>query len=150
MRFRKLRIAWSVVWTLVCALLTVLWVRSYWVHDVVQIIVLKRAAEFWSAKGEVFLNIYSESDHGFFRIEHFSFDVDSFIWQVNYTLAGFYIGKDGDVWLVRTPFWFVVPLAAAIITVPWLHKHFHFTLRTLLIATTLFALLLGLVVYASR
>jgi hypothetical protein len=30
MRFRKLRIAWSVFWGLNGVLLIVLWVRSYW------------------------------------------------------------------------------------------------------------------------
>ena len=30
MRFRKLRIAWSVVCGIACVLLIVLWVRSYW------------------------------------------------------------------------------------------------------------------------
>ena len=30
MRFRKLRIAWSVTWGIACVLLIVLWVRSYW------------------------------------------------------------------------------------------------------------------------
>jgi hypothetical protein len=29
MRFRKLRIAWSVFWGIACVLLIVLWVRSY-------------------------------------------------------------------------------------------------------------------------
>ena len=29
MRFRKLRIAWSVAWGVACLLLIVLWVRSY-------------------------------------------------------------------------------------------------------------------------
>ncbi len=33
MRFRKLRIAWSVVCGLACVLLIVLWVRSYWWID---------------------------------------------------------------------------------------------------------------------
>src|SRR4051794_19852377 len=33
MRFRKLRIAWSVFWGLACVLLVVLWVRSYWWED---------------------------------------------------------------------------------------------------------------------
>jgi hypothetical protein len=35
MRFRKLRIAWSVVWGVVAMLLIVLWVRSYWWMDAV-------------------------------------------------------------------------------------------------------------------
>src|SRR5262245_30694970 len=30
MRFRKLRIAWSVLWGVAAVLLIVLWVRSYW------------------------------------------------------------------------------------------------------------------------
>src|SRR5438105_1666000 len=31
MRFRKLRIAWSVFWGLAAVLLIALWVRSYWI-----------------------------------------------------------------------------------------------------------------------
>jgi hypothetical protein len=34
---RGLRIAWSVVWGLLCVLLIVLWVRSYWRMDIVAI-----------------------------------------------------------------------------------------------------------------
>jgi hypothetical protein len=33
MRFRKLRIAWSVGWGVACVQLIVLWVRSYWWVD---------------------------------------------------------------------------------------------------------------------
>jgi hypothetical protein len=33
MRFRELRIAWSVGWGIACVLLIVLWVRSYWQVD---------------------------------------------------------------------------------------------------------------------
>src|SRR5262245_32774785 len=33
MKYRKLRIAWSVVWGVVAVLLCVLWVRSYWLSD---------------------------------------------------------------------------------------------------------------------
>jgi hypothetical protein len=36
MRFRKLRIAWSVVCSIVCVLLIVLWVRSYWIEDSIE------------------------------------------------------------------------------------------------------------------
>src|SRR4051794_33980026 len=35
MKYRKLRIAWSVVWGLAAVLLIVLWVRSYWWQDTV-------------------------------------------------------------------------------------------------------------------
>src|SRR4051812_42704575 len=33
MRFRKLRIAWSVFWGVACLVLILLWVRSYWYWD---------------------------------------------------------------------------------------------------------------------
>jgi hypothetical protein len=33
MRFRKLRIAWSVACAIACVLLIALWVRSYWAVD---------------------------------------------------------------------------------------------------------------------
>jgi hypothetical protein len=36
MRFRKLRMAWSVAWGLACVLLIALWVRSYWYADVIR------------------------------------------------------------------------------------------------------------------
>src|SRR5689334_2853665 len=37
MRYRKLRIAWSVVWGLLALAVFVLWVRSYWWQDCVMI-----------------------------------------------------------------------------------------------------------------
>src|SRR4051812_46809034 len=33
MKYRKLRIAWSVGWGVACVLLIVLWVRSFWWRD---------------------------------------------------------------------------------------------------------------------
>jgi hypothetical protein len=33
MKYRKLRIAWSAVCGMICLLLILLWVRSYWWHD---------------------------------------------------------------------------------------------------------------------
>src|SRR5262245_43262799 len=36
MRYRKLRIAWSVFWGAVAVLLLVLWVRSFYIADVIQ------------------------------------------------------------------------------------------------------------------
>src|SRR3954451_23134347 len=37
MRFRKLRIAWSIFWGLACVVLIMLWVRSYWVGYLVKL-----------------------------------------------------------------------------------------------------------------
>ena len=46
MRFRKLRIAWSVGCAIACVLLIVLWVRSYWSADTVSVNTLSRG---WAA-----------------------------------------------------------------------------------------------------
>jgi hypothetical protein len=44
-----------------------------------------------------------------------------------------------------------IAISAVLAVTPWIRQiRCHFTLRTLLIAMTLFALLIGLVVYASR
>jgi hypothetical protein len=50
--------------------------------------------------------------------------------------------------LVRTPHWLPILLSAALVAAPWLR--WRFSLRTLLIATTLVAVVLGAIVYATR
>jgi hypothetical protein len=49
------------------------------------------------------------------------------------------------------PHWFPVLLTAMLFTVPWIRQlSWRFSLRTLLIATTLVAVVLGLICYAVR
>ena len=50
----------------------------------------------------------------------------------------------------RSPDWFLVLLAAMAAVAPWIHWSGRFSLRALLIATTLVALVLGLAVYVPR
>jgi hypothetical protein len=52
---------------------------------------------------------------------------------------------DGGIML---PYWFGVLLSATFATLPWIPT--RFSLRTLLIATTLVAVVLGLIVFATR
>jgi hypothetical protein len=49
--------------------------------------------------------------------------------------------------VLSLPYWFVIAMSAALATVPWLR--WRFTLRTLLIATTLVAVMLGLIVWSA-
>ena len=51
MRFRKLRIAWSVAWGVVAVLLVVLWVRSYRVCDVIKWQTTTTRTDLFSATG---------------------------------------------------------------------------------------------------
>jgi hypothetical protein len=159
MRFRKLRIAWSVGWIIACVLLIVLWVRSYYVNDVV-----------WNVnKSFVVITIGSTSGTAYlfrenrgvasitvalsgggtatdkvsqtFGWKHTSSKpakIDSmFKWESTATAIMIHI----PYWLLEVPF-----VAAGLI--PWLPR--RFTLRTLLIATTVVAVVLGLIVYAVR
>jgi len=55
-----------------------------------------------------------------------------------------------STWIIFFPYWFPTLLAAvaAVATAPWLR--WQFSLRTLLIATTLVAVVLGVIVWMSR
>src|SRR5689334_18375262 len=65
MRFRKLRIVWSVFWGIACVLLIALWVRSYWFSDTI------RTPNGWtysSSRGGVAVGVnYLVADNGVLR-----------------------------------------------------------------------------------
>src|SRR3954470_16105716 len=62
LRFRKLRIAWSVFWGLACVLLVVLWVRSYWRFDTVTAWIPERGlTTSSSAVGRVAIQFYNRA-----------------------------------------------------------------------------------------
>jgi hypothetical protein len=64
-----------------------------------------------------------------------------FIWE--------YLQSDG--FCVAVPHWFLVAIFTTLAVLPWIrHLSRRFSLRTLLIATTLIAVVLGLVVYGVR
>jgi hypothetical protein len=84
MRFRKLRIAWSVLCGLSCVPVSVLWLRSYW----------QRAEMYWAVV-------------------------------------------------------FFASLSALFACIPWLPWSNRFSLRTLLLATTLVAVTLGVIAYVA-
>jgi hypothetical protein len=121
MRFRKLRIAWSVGWGSACVLLVVLWVRSYAVID-------KWLPDFSTTWG-----IAAFSDSG---------EVSASVVHMD--------GGAVDIWFIAIPYWLLFTLSAIAGPLPLLRWSNRFTLRTLLIATTLVAVVLALVVYAVR
>jgi hypothetical protein len=58
---------------------------------------------------------------------------------------------DKDHRAIQFPHWFAVTLLTTIALLPWSLSHrWRFTLRTLLIATTLVAIVLGLIVWAAK
>jgi hypothetical protein len=158
MRFRKLRIAWSVGWGLLALLLMVLWVRSYFHADT-----LDRATQ-----SDV---ISIRLVRGQLRYMRFSHPNPATVLDLQQALGlgqGF-SSNSANEWPKETvngflgfgwkqvtkyqlvaiaPLWPPILLATAFAVAPWLRR--RFSLRTLLIATTLLAVVLGLIIYASR
>jgi hypothetical protein len=188
MRFRKLRIAWSLFWGLAALLLIVLWARSYSYLDIVKGPWLSgRAFQVASTTGRFLVTRFqlTKGDHfGWVRSTQSQVD-DNFnsdpkitylknqldmmrlaeqhgsepdekryslmIEDMNRKIAALRVSYANQfstraTW--RVPIWCVVISAATLAAVPWLPN--RFSLRTLLIATSLVALVLGLVVYVTR
>jgi hypothetical protein len=136
MRFRKLRIAWSVTWGVVAVLLIVLWVRSYWWEESVHY------------DGQTHY-IFALTNWGIVRVgvtdpNPFGDNDGSWIFRRNSADAENASVFDwGSGWLTL-PYWFILALTASLAAAPWIRL--RFSLRTLLIATTVVAIVLGLIV----
>jgi hypothetical protein len=155
---RKLRIAWSVACGILCLLLVVLWVRSYW-----------RADELTLASRLRLTSIYGCIQHmGPFGRYRFEEDWDYLCWRpsrdeiraITQTEANpkekallkrfGLTPRPPSIWQRSVPHWVAVCIAATLTVAPWLKLSIRFSLRTMLIATTLVAALLGAIVYAVR
>ena len=147
MKYRKLRIAWSVAWGIVAVLLIVLWVRSYWWSDSLAVPVPYSTVGGISYCGSLILGEQETSDA---MPWHWSLRIQDYPWLPDE------MDKHRDPWgigLVKSPggLRLEVPHFVAIIVVSlvaigaW--REWRFSLRTLLIATTLVAVGLGLIVW---
>ncbi len=65
-------------------------------------------------------------------------------------VLGFGIIHEPGYYRLRLPHWFLASSIATLGLLPWFSRCWRFTLRTLLIATTLAAIVLGLVVYLAH
>jgi hypothetical protein len=140
MKYRKLRIAWSVWCGISCVLLIAFWVRSYWRTDAIWRISPNGEFVVTSAPGtiDMMLNDYTpvQDELGWYYQAHEPVvPYQGLRWELS----------DGRL---AIPIWFFCISMAAISTAPWLRR--RFSLRTLLIATTLVAVVLGLIVWAVR
>jgi hypothetical protein len=136
-----------VAWGVVAALLVVLWVRSY---SRVEHIIWNGAKAFDVSfdRGEVSFSAVNDSVMMPVGFSHGSVSISKDEENPT-TIFGFGWTTDDDSITAYIPFWFLVlTCAAAAILPPPLFK--RFSLRTLLIATTLVALVLGLIVWLVR
>ena len=138
MRFRKLRIAWSVVCAIACALLIVFWVRSY-------------------RQVETLDNLYGyriDVKQGKLvlveRVQR-SIGPISQALSLSAAAARFLVKiPPKHVVVASLPLWILVVIGSLLAVAPWISRRTRFSLRTLLIATTLVAVVLGLIVWAAN
>ncbi len=157
MRYRKLRIAWSVVWGLAAVLLVALWVRSYWWVDEAALGSLSdRFIRIASSAGEFAIDEDKVPPAVTFPPRWDSLpqmkghtklapDFNEPRWAASIGFRWKFVPTAG---MIIIPLWFPTGLFATLAVAPWIR--WHFTLRTLLIATTLVAVVLGTIVWFSR
>jgi hypothetical protein len=153
MTFRTLRIAWSVVCGIACVLMIVLWVRSY---------SLLNFCEMYIGNGKT-LHVQTVNGQAALFVLAFNrgwqaggFSVKSTASSTTYEQpvtgrpipGGVTVNVMGLRGGARIPIWVLALVPIFIAPFPWLPS--RFSLRTLLIATTLVAVALGVVVYATR
>jgi hypothetical protein len=142
MKYRKLRIAWSVAWGIVAVLLIALWVRSYWVYDVA---FFPGSHNFASMKGWLTMDEKLIAVGDVPNITRFRHDWGGLVLlsiSGNLTPAG--VGRYCPHWVLLV----VIGQLAGLSWLPWWSN--RFSLRTLLIATTFVAVGLGLIVWLTR
>jgi hypothetical protein len=156
MRFRKLRITLSVVCGITCALLIVLWVRSYAVIDNFVYRLDIRGVAFGSYGGDLHFGTLPswrglpwDVEDGRLRIRHWRIyerttNPMEQVRQGYMTPLGFGMIDNSSEFAVFVPYWFLCGISGVCAAVLWPMKSRQYRLRTLLIATTLVAVVLGL------
>lgn len=152
---RYLRILWSMLFGILCVLLLGLWVRSYSHQDTVG----GRFTRLVFSASSVRARVVSQfawvppAESGF-SLKVNSEDIDNFermdaeLLEMSNKLGfGFF---QVPAPCLTLPHWFAVLTAAGIAAIPWIRWTNRFSLRTLLIFTTLIAVVLGLILWASR
>jgi hypothetical protein len=157
MKYRKLRIAWSVFWGLAGVLMIVLWVRSYRATDVLSsrpfclstygrvVVWLRDESGPFGGTGSKLIYMSSGALLRMSRIKEIEepFEVEPFT-----SRTGFFLEHDDGRSVVQLPYWFLTLLFVTFGGLPWLR--FRFRLRTLLIGMTLAAVMLAAVIGASQ
>jgi hypothetical protein len=139
MKHRKLRIAWSVAWGIVAMVLIALWVRSYKYLDSAQLLSGHPVS---SVRGRILIG----RQVGLAPLVPNAPIPNRRMGIVSRPLIAFNVTFGGAG--VALPFWSATLLSAVMMSAFWFPD--RFSLRTLLIATTLVAAGLGLIVWATK
>jgi hypothetical protein len=142
---RYLRIAAAVTFALLACAVIGLWVRSYWRLQILETQSGLHAAQISSVEGHVAIARLGPGT----RIGQPYLSVvagDSADWRREGVL-GFANYEDGSITALILPHWFLAASSLALAVLFACKRTWRFTIRTLLIATTLIAGALGLGVY---
>ena len=123
-------------------LLCVLWVRSYWSQDVAFVMSGGHRIQGMSLSGSVFLARVEESGSERNFLTGPIFAPKTKINAPQFSFLGFVVKKQSNATSIVIPYWLLAISCACVAPAAW--RDWRFSLRTLLIATTLVALLLGL------
>ena len=143
MRIRKVRIAWSVFCGLSAVLLIVLWVRSYWWGEQVHYSTLLKT--YYGIRSDCGYLIGLQGDFRPWRSTPgwlYTRAVPTRDWH------SFTFKWNSKRRIFALPQWLVAILFATAAGCPWFR--YRFSLRSLLIATTLVAVVLGLMAWTVR
>jgi hypothetical protein len=144
MKYRKLRIAWTVGWALTTILLGVLWIRSYWVWDLWDNGIRPPNGGFSSIRGGLGGSMATDPTRRspLSDLEHVSTPVQpsqrTNWWWLHYN-------RNARLTNLMIPYWMPVIAATVIAAGPWMS--WRFSLRSLFIAMTIAAVVLSLIVY---
>jgi hypothetical protein len=161
MKYRKLRIAWSVAWGIACLLLIVLWVRSIgtWVEKSVPL-PNGYALTLRSIQGHIFMGVGRSEDVYLWefstyccaRLTEFGAvaanDSIRLIFTQKAESAGFGFGEAAGAWHVFGPQWILSLLLGTTAVLPWIRQ--RYSVRTLLIVITLISIALGVISNLAR
>ncbi len=142
---RYLRIGWTMLWLMSCMLLIVLWARSYLDPGA---IFIKNP----SSQNEIYLQTKPQNGNlviAFLSDPQGLIALRKYKWESGFWSCG--LRGFGDIYnfLLYIPFWILVTLTSLLAAIPWTRsRSWRFSLRTLLIFTTLVAVVLGLIVWA--
>jgi hypothetical protein len=142
---KYLRIAVTALGLTACVLLVALWVRSYWRLHILERQTGSQAFQISSVKGRIAV---ADLDPRTYVIGKSYLNVaagDAADWRKEGVL-GFAYYDDSFVTAFIAPHWLPAVFFAALAVIPWISSSWRFSLRTLLIATTLVAVGLGVLV----
>jgi hypothetical protein len=145
---RGLRIAWTVGCGILCVLLVVLWMRSYWYSDHLARVRNGDMYGIESACGSIrpffTRRVAAPSYIEWLLLTEPLADTNR---AFEHPIFGWDAGDYPDYFMAYLPHWLPAMLLAAVAAIPWVRWSRRFSVRTLLIATTLIAIVLGLVVW---